>query len=550
MGVHDGLGTAWSKLSCRPAVRRLVNLGFHLHARTQSGELERADPIEVQARTLRRLLRRARATRFGRDHGFDRIRSVAEFQRRVPIRTYESLWAEYLRERYPVFEDLTWPGRIPFLALTSGTTRGPTKYIPVSAEMVASNRRAAATMLALHCRTHPNARLFRGRLFFLGGSTDLRPASAGVSEGDLSGIVAAELSPFFRPYTFPGLELALETDWDRKLSQLAELSQKEPISLVGGVPSWLLMLFQKLLEQTGKETLVEVWPNLELVVHGGVKFDPYRATFRSIVGSARVRLLETYACSEGFVAFGDPATELLRLVFDHGLFYEFVPATELGSVRPTRHWLGTAVPGVNYALVVSTCAGMWAHSVGDTIRFESLGPPLLTFTGRTEQTLSAFGEHLINEELEAAVTSAAASTSAAVRDWHVGPVFAGALGYHQYVVEFIEEPADPEHFRDLLDAELARRNDDYRAHRSPGVGLPSPAVLIVRPGTFATWMRCRGRLGGQNKVPRIDSSGSQTRELVEFIQELNQATAVVPAGGLFSRSDSAAEKPTVAPIVP
>jgi hypothetical protein len=534
MPVHNGLGTAWARISGRPAVRGLVNLGFHLQARVRAGELQRCAPIDVQARTLHRLLHRARATRFGRDHGFDRIRSVADFQRRVPLRTYESLWADYLQERYPVFEDLTWPGRIPFLALTSGTTRGPTKYIPVSAEMLASNRRAVTTMLALHFQAHPNCQLFRGRLFFLGGSTDLRRTNPGVSEGDLSGIVAAELSPYLRPFTFPGLELALETDWDRKLSRLANLSLTEPISLVGGVPSWLLMLFQKLLEQTGKETLVEVWPGLELVVHGGVKFDPYRATFRSIVGSTRVRLLETYACSEGFIAFGDPATELLRLVFDHGLFYEFVPAAELASAEPSRHWLGTAVCGVNYALVVSTCAGLWAHSVGDTIRFESLDPPLITFTGRTQQTLSAFGEHLINEELEAAVASAAASTKAAVRDWHVGPVFAGALGYHQYVVEFIAEPADPERFRDLLDAELARRNDDYQAHRSPGVGLPSPAVLVARPGSFEAWMRCRGRLGGQNKVPRIDNSGSQTRELVEFIQVSNQATAVVPPGKLLA----------------
>jgi hypothetical protein len=479
---------------------------------------------------LRRLIRRARRTRFGRDHGFDRIEGVNDYQSAVPLRTYESLWEEYLRDRYPVFEDLTWPGRIPYLALTSGTTQGITKYIPVSREMVASNRRTAATMLAYHCAANPAARLFGGRMMFLGGCADLRRVARGVEEGDLSGIAAREVSPLLRPFTFPPLELALESNWDRKLSRLAELGRQEPITLVGGVPSWLLMLFQRLLAETGKSSLIEVWPRLEVVVHGGVKFDPYRETFRAIVGSERVRMLETYCCSEGFVAFGDPRTELLRLAHDNGIFYEFIPAGELESPRPTRHWLGDVECGVNYAIVVSTCAGMWAHVIGDTIRFESREPPLLTFTGRTKHTLSAFAEHLIGEELEAAIARAARESSASVREWHVGPVFEGTPGYHQYVVEFLQEPADPGAFRDRLDADLARRNADYEAHRGPGVGIPSPALLVARAGGFEDWMRRRGKLGGQNKVPRVDNSGAMTRELVQFLHETDQAGAAVSPG--------------------
>jgi hypothetical protein len=532
MDATAGTWADWSWLSSRPAVRHLVNLGFHLESRVRTAGLREADPVQTQARTLLRLVRRARGTRFGRDHRFHRIGSVSDFQDAVPIRTYEALWGAYLRDHYPVFEDLTWPGRIPFLALTSGTTQGATKYIPVSAEMVASNRKAARTMLGFQLRSHPESRLFHGRLFFLGGSTELRRAAPGVAEGDLSGIMAVELSPILRPYTFPPLELALETDWDQKLSRLAERSRSEPMTLVGGVPSWLLLLFQRLLEQTGKATLVEVWPQLEVVVHGGVKFDPYRAAFRSILGSPSVRLLETYTCSEGFVAFGDPDTDLLRLLFDHGVFYEFVPVAELESARPTRHWLGTARCGVNYALVVSTCAGMWAHIVGDTIRFESLDPPLLTFTGRTRQTLSAFGEHLINEELEAAIAHAAMATGASVRDWHVGPVFTGSLGYHQYVVEFLAEPSDPRRFRDALDADLARRNADYLAHRAPSAGLPPPALLVACPGSFESWMRRRGKLGGQNKVPRVDNSGSLTRELLDFLRETDRVGDDVSPGKL------------------
>jgi hypothetical protein len=322
-----------------------------------------------------------------------------------------------------------------------------------------------------------------------------------------------------RPYTFPPLALALEPDWDTKLEQLAERSLAEPITLVSGVPSWLLVLFEKVLAKSGKATIAEAWPRLELIVHGGVKFDPYRDAFHHVVGSDQVRLQESYPCSEGFIAFGDMASPHLRLLFDHGLFYEFVPADELESPNPTRHWLGTVETGVNYAIVVSTCAGLWSHIIGDTVRFESRRPPLLTFTGRTKYTLSAFGEHLISEEVEAGIAAASRATGASVREWHVGPVFQGALGYHQYVVEFLTPPTDLDAFRRAFDAELSARNADYRAHRAEGVGLPLPEVLMAPAGTFDAWMRSRGKLGGQNKVPRIDNSGELTRQLVEFIGE-------------------------------
>jgi hypothetical protein len=480
------------------------------------------DPVQVQAASLLRLVTKARQTRFGRDHGFERIRTIADFQAAVPLRTYEALWNDYLRAHYPVFDNLTWPGRIPYLALTSGTTQGATKYIPVSPEMVASNRKAAQTMVAYHLDARPRSRLFHGRLFFLGGTAALEEPAQGVRQGDLSGIAAIELSDFLRPYTFPALHLALESNWDRKLALLARQSASERITLVSGVPSWLLMLFQRILTETDKATIGEVWPDLELVVHGGVKFDPYEKAFRDILGRDDIRLQETYPCSEGFIAFGDPKSGLLRLLLDHGLFYEFVPLAEIDSPAPARHWLGTAKVGVNYAIVVSTCAGMWAHVIGDTIRFESLDPPLFHFTGRTKYTLSAFGEHLINEEIESAIATAASASHSAVSDWHVGPVFEGALGYHQYVVEFLEAPIDPDQFRRLLDHDLAQHNADYLAHRAEGVGLPLPALVVARSGAFNSWMRSRGKLGGQNKVPRMDGTGGITRELVAFLRRVGQ----------------------------
>ncbi len=511
-------------------VRMAVNQGFHIYARRRVQALAGSDPVETQRRALLKLLRVARNTRFGQDHDFGSIRSVAEYEARVPLRTYEQLWDDYLKAHYPRFDNLTWPGLIPYLALTSGTTQGATKYIPVSRQMVASNRKAAQTMVAFHLAGRPESQLFRGKIFFLGGSTDLETPSPGVRQGDLSGIAAEEAGDWLRPFTFPPLALALETDWDKKLALLAERSIAEPITLVGGVPSWLLALFGRVRDLTGKSTIAEVWPTLEVVVHGGVKLDPYRRAFDEALGDPSIRLQETYPCSEGFIAFGDPETGLLRLAIDHGLFYEFVPAEEIDSPRPTRHWLGDVAVGVNYAIVVSSCAGLWSHIIGDTVRFESLDPPLLTFTGRTKYTLSAFGEHLIGEEVERAIAAASALTGASVREWHVGPVFSGPLGHHQYVVEFLEPPVDLAEFRRALDADLSRRNADYLAHRVEGVGMPLPALVVAKPGGIDAWMRSRGKLGGQHKVPRMDNAGTLTAEIVALLRGSDRIEAELPAG--------------------
>jgi hypothetical protein len=506
----------------RPA-RAAVNAAFHAYARRRARAVARLDPAAVQRRTLLALTARAAGTEFGRDHTLASVASHEGFAERVPLRTYEDLWESYLKPRYPVWDNLTWPGKIPFIALSSGTTTGVTKYIPVSRAMVASNRKAAQTMVAAYLVTRPKSRLFHGRLFFMGGATDLESPSPGVGQGDLSAIAAKTVGGWLRPYTFPPLDVALEPDWDRKLERMARESLGQPVTLVSGVSSCLVTLFQRVLALSGKRTVAEVWPALEVVVHGGVKFDPYRGPFRTLIGSDRVALMETYPCSEGFVAHEDPETGLLRLLLDHGIFFEFVPVEELGGARPTRHWVATAQTGVNYAIVVSTCAGLWAHVIGDTVRFERLDPPLLTFTGRTKYTLSAFGEHLISEEVEGAVASASGATGATVKDWHVGPVFHEPLGHHAFVVEFLTPPADPGAFTRALDADLARRNAHYQWFRAEGGGLPMPALTVAPPGAFDDWMRSRGQLGGQHKVPRIDSSGTLTAALLDFLERRSRS---------------------------
>lgn len=505
-------------VSGAPATRAVVNRTFHVWSRWRMGAVARSDPAATQSRTLSALLKKASRTRFGADHQFRSLRKVEDFQAAVPVRTYEQFWNEYLRQAHPSARDLTWPGLVPFYALTSGTTQGATKYIPVTRDMVRSNLVASRTMVAQHMASRPDSRLFHGKFFLLGGSTALENIAPGVRQGDLSGIAALEVTDALRPYTFPPLELALETDWEKKLAAFAERSVREPVTLISGVPSWLLILFERIFELTGKSTLAEVWPMLEMVVHGGVKFEPYRPRFEAILGDrSRIRLQETYPCSEGFIAIEDTATPHLRLLFDHGIFYEFVPVDELDSPRPTRHWIGTVQTGVNYAIVVSTCAGMWAHLIGDTVRFESVDPPLLTFTGRTKYTLSAFGEHLISEEVENALAAVAQAQNATVAEWHVGTVFAGALGHHRYVVEFARPPADLRAFRDALDADLSARNADYQAHRAEGVGIPAPELIETKEGTFGEWMRSMGKFGGQHKVPRMDASGTLTEKLVTFV---------------------------------
>jgi hypothetical protein len=466
--------------------------------------------------TLSRLVRRARRTRFGQDHDFDRIRTVADYQRMVPLRDYEALWRDYWQGSFPSLKDVTWPGAMPYSALSSGTTTGATKYIPVSAEMLASNHRAALTTLALYLAAHPRTPLFQGRIFFLGGSTDLTVLGDGVLGGDLSGIAAREVSPFLRPYAFPPLELALLRDWEQKMRLLAEGSAAEAITVVSGVPSWMLLLFEHILKTTRRERIADVWPMLRLVVHGGTKFDPYRTLFQRLIGSDDVSILETYPASEGFIATEDPRHGLLRLVPDHGIFFEFVPVEELGKTTPTRHTVADTVVGVQYAVVLTTCAGLWSYMLGDTVCFEKRDPPLLRFTGRTKYFLSAFGEHLISEDVERAVAVAAAATGAEVVDFHVGPVFpdrAGIPGRHRYLVEFARPPQDVTRFGTELDAELCRSNEDYAAHRQGDLTMRTPEVWPVPRGGFAEWLRSKGKLGGQHKVPRMDNSGQITREL-------------------------------------
>ncbi len=489
---------------------------LRLYGRRRRARLAAADPAADQRRALRGLVRHARTTRFGRDHGFDGIGDVAAFQARVPLRRYEDFWRDYWQAAFPILDGVTWPGVIPYFAVTSGTTTGTTKYIPCSAAMVRSNTKAAADVLVHHVAARPASRLLGGKSFMLGGSTDLTVEAPGVRSGDLSGIAVATMPWWAARRSFPPPALALIADWEHKLAELAPRSLAEDIRAISGTPSWLLAFFDQLasLRPAAAGRAAALYPNLELVVHGGVAFAPYLGRFRALIEGSHAELREVYPASEGFFAVADRGSgDGLRLITDHGIFYEFVPVDELHQPAPRRHWLGEVETDVNYAVAVSTCAGLWSYLVGDTVRFVDRDPPRILVTGRVSYWLNAFGEHLIGEEIEAAVAGAAEAVATSVTDYSVGAIFPGLPGqpgFHLFVVEFAGAPPAETRiagFARALDAALCAANDDFRSHRTASVGIAPPRVHAAPHGSFAAWMKARGQLGGQHKVPRVITDG-------------------------------------------
>ena len=363
---------------------------LRLYARFRAGQLARQRAARVQRQSLMRLLARASDTRFGREHGFAAIRDVKAFQTAVPLRRYEDFWKAYWAPAFPVLVDVSWPGQIPFFAASSGTSTGATKFIPVNWEMVRSNRQAGLDLLVHHLQTRPDSHVFAGRHLLLGGSTDLVERAHGVKSGDLSGIAAATLPLWAWPFAFPPPEIARLNDWTEKMARLARAAPAANIHSLSGTPSWLLLFFDELARRhPGRGSrLVDFFSHLELLVHGGVNFAPYRLRFAEWLDASRAETREVYAASEGFIAVADRGEgEGLRVILDHGIFYEFVPVAEIDSATPTRHWIGDIETGVEYAPVLTTCAGLWAYIVGDTVRFVDREPPRLLVTGRLSYTL-------------------------------------------------------------------------------------------------------------------------------------------------------------------
>jgi hypothetical protein len=492
-------------------------------ARYRLNGLHTFDAATIQRRTLRKLVHRARNTRFGHDHGFSRIGDVADFQYRVPLRDFEEFWSGYWAGSFPNLVDVTWPGHIPYFALTSGTSSGRSKYIPVSREMLRSNRRAAVDIYAFHLRANPESRLLAGKSMMLSGSTQLTEEAPGVSSGDLSGIMAASVPWYARSRFFPPPDIGRIQDWEEKMALIAARSRQETIRVVGGTTSWLVLFLDQVLKNARGARLVDVYPDLDLLVHGGVSFEPYRTHVERLCAGMSTDVREVYPASEGFIAIADAGPDDgLRLCLDHGIFFEFVPVTDLESTAPRRYWIDDIEEGVDYAIAVTTCAGLWSYLVGDTVRFVDRANARIVVTGRTAQMLSAFGEHVIVSELDRAISAACRATECAVVDYAVGAVFprdGHAKGHHVVVAEFESRQPDPDRFTALVDAALQEENDDYRAHRSGDFGVGRPQLVVGASGMFRSWMTARGKLGGQNKVPRILTDPQLLAELRTFAED-------------------------------
>jgi hypothetical protein len=505
---------------------------MRLYARWRLHQIDGVDPATAQERQLLRLVDHAKDTAFGRAHGFAEIRSVADFQRRVPLRAYEDFWEGWWKDRLTDLAGQTWPDPIPYLAVTSGTSSGTTKYIPVSRQMVASNRKAGIDLLCRHVIQRPRSRIFGGKNFMLGGAVDLKtmegPDGKTVKYGDLTGIALNEVPRPLRRLTFPPAELARESDWEKKIATVGRASLERDIRTLAGTASWLLIFFEKLnAMRPGDPRLVRFYPNLELLIHGGVNFAPYRERFEAWMEGSHAERREVYPASEGFIAFSDAdPDDGLRLTQDLGLFFEFVPFEELEAETPTRHWVRDLEVGREYAVIVSNCAGMWAYVLGDLVRFVSKDPPRLVVTGRTSDYLSAFGEHLTGEEVRLSVERAAEAIGESVAEYSVGPLFPSVedeRGGHVFAVELegVERltPEAQTAFAEALDRALCETNDDYRDHRAGDIQIRPPCVRFVPPGTFADWMRSRGKLGGQNKVPRVVTNPEILQSLQDFTKE-------------------------------
>jgi hypothetical protein len=488
--------------------------------------LARMDSLAAQRATLGRLLRRAAGTRFGRDHGFESISSVREYQARVKLRTYEDFQRDYFEPDFPVMRNTTWPGLITAYAQSSGTTGGITKRVPVSRAGMRSNSGASLDMLGFHLAARPESRVAGGTNVLLGGSTSLDRLAPGVVAGDLSGIAAARLPLWVRPLMFPPRELALIGDWESKMAAMAPASLEFDVRSVSGTPSWMLLFFERVagLRPGRKRRLVEYWPNLELLVHGGVSLTPYRDAIMGWLEGSHAETREVYPASEGFIATADRGPgEGMRMVLDRGIFYEFVRPEELDRPDPDRRWLGTAEVGVEYAIVLSTDSGLWSYVIGDTVKLIELDPPRLLITGRTSFFLSGFGEHVAAHELDEATAEAARAVGATVTDYAAAPLYPQgdrARGGHLFVVELSRPAADEEaRFGEVLDRMLAGTNLDYADHRRGDFAMAPPEVVLVRPGTFERWMASRGKLGGQNKVPRVINDPELLAGLRAFVAE-------------------------------
>ena len=475
-------------------------------------------PIDVQEELLFRLLQSAKDTEFGRKFDFSSINTYKDFASKVPIQQYESI--EPLIERCRKGEqNLFWPTKIKWFAKSSGTTNAKSKFIPVSDEAIENcHLKAGKDMLCLYINNNEETTLFNGKALRLGGSNAVYEDNNSYF-GDLSAIIIENM-PFWADFSSaPSQETALMSEWETKMEAIINETIHENITSLVGVPSWMLVLLNRVLEKTGKNNILEVWPNLEVYFHGGVNFNPYREQYRKLIPKKDFKYYETYNASEGFFALQDVNGSLdLLLMLDYGIFYEFIPMCEYCGENSIAIPLSQVKKEENYAVVISTNGGLWRYLIGDTVKFTSLSPYKIRITGRTKHHINVFGEELIIENAEEALKLACKKTSSTITDYTVGPIFMDRKkqGSHEWVIEFAKAPQNLKYFTELLDNALKSINSDYEAKRYNNMTLVMPKVHSVKKGLFYTWLKKKGKLGGQHKVPRLSNKRDFVEELLRL----------------------------------
>ena len=476
-------------------------------------------PIETQENTLFNNLSKARNTEYGNLYKFNEIDNLREFQSRVPLVTYEE-FEPYIEKARRGIADVSWEGKIKWFAKSSGTTNAKSKFIPISdVSLEDCHYSAGKMMFAIYLNNHPDTQIFKNKNLRLGGSSEIYQEYDTLF-GDLSAILIDNLPFYAELRNSPNRQISLMSEWESKMKAISAAVIKEDIGCLTGVPSWMLVLLHKILEETGKEKLDEVWPMLEVFFHGGISFKPYKENYEELTHK-KLNFYEIYNASEGFFAIQDRSdSKEMLLLLDNGIFFEFIPMDKFGSADPKVITLEDVEVGKNYAIVITTNDGLWRYIIGDTVKFTSTDPFRIVVTGRTKHFINAFGEELIIENAEEGIRKACEKTQAVIKEFTAAPIFmeGNKKGAHEWIIEFEKKPDNIEAFANILDESLQELNSDYEAKRYKNMTLNPLKLNIARENLFFDWMKSRGKLGGQNKVPRL----SNTREYLDDLLEMNR----------------------------
>lgn len=483
-------------------------------------ELFRQFPIEVQNEVFEKSLEALHQTKYFQSLNIGKVKNYDEFREKVPLQRYEQVkpWVDRLMEGE---QHLLWPTETRWFAKSSGTTSSRSKLIPVTKEsLVDCHYKGGKDLLGMYYNNHPDTRLFNGRHLIVGGSAEVNQLSDKSYFGDLSAIIVKNLPWWCELRRTPSKKIALMSDWEEKIEKMAQSTINEDVHIIAGVPSWTMVLANRILEISGKKNLKEVWPNLELFMHGGVSFEPYRESFKKLIPSSSMNYVETYNASEGFFGIQD-SDEGMLLMLDYGIFYEFIPMDDYKKeFSENVISLKDVQTGVNYAMVISTNGGLWRYIVGDTVEFTSTQPYRIKITGRTKSFINVFGEELIVENAEKAIAEACKMTDAQIKEFTTCPIFMEGKesGAHEWCIEFTKQPNEMPRFEAVLDETLRKINSDYDAKRFHNFVLNPPKINTMPTGTFDNWLRSKGKLGGQNKIPRLSNS----REFVEQLLKITE----------------------------